>query len=214
MEKQCGLMQSGWLKQLHLHGNLTLNLLAHLFLAPDSPEARVGSILGDFTRGVDLAALSPSVRLGVRHHFAVDSYTDKHPDVLASKRLFSRQRRKFSGVALDVLYDYFLLRHWNKFTDADQNTFINEVYTELQNNENLMTPDMSRTTRHLVSHDWFGSYRDLDNIGYALDRVAARIRFENSFSGIITEIRPLHAELEKHFLSFFPDLQTFAGGIE
>ena len=191
-----------------------MNHLAHLFLAPDSPEARVGSVLGDFTRGVDVAALPYAVRLGVRHHLAVDSFTDKHPDVLASKRLFSTQRRRFAGVALDVLYDYFLLRHWAKFTDADQNTFIRTVYAQLQDNENLMSPGMSRTTLHMVSHDWFGSYRDLDNIGYALDRVTERIRFQNAFAGIIHEIRPLHSELEERFLSFFPDLQSFAGGIE
>ncbi|MBK1888271.1 MULTISPECIES: ACP phosphodiesterase [Marinobacter] len=191
-----------------------MNHLAHLFLAPDSPEARVGSMLGDFARGVDVAALPSSVRLGVRHHLAVDSFTDKHPDVLASKRLFSAQRRRFSGIALDILYDHFLLQHWSEFTNADQNTFISNVYAELQNNENLMSPDMTKTARHLVSHDWFGSYRDLDNIGYALDRVAARIRFQNSFAGIIDEIRPLHSELEDYFLSFFPDLQSFAGGIE
>lgn len=191
-----------------------MNHLAHLFLAPDSPEARIGSMLGDFTRGVDLAALPASVRLGVRHHLAVDSFTDKHPDVLASKRLFSRQRRRFAGVALDVLYDHFLLQHWSEFTDTDQSNFINRVYEELRNNESLMSPNMSRTTRHLVSHDWFGSYRDLDNIGYALDRIAARIRFQNSFAGMIEEIRPLHSELEERFLSFFPDLQEFAGGFE
>lgn len=191
-----------------------MNHLAHVFLAPDSPEARVGSILGDFTRGVNVAALPDSVRFGVRHHLAVDSFTDKHPDVLASKRLFSTQRRRFAGVALDILYDYFLLRHWGKFTDTDQGTFIRNVYIELQSNESLMSPDMTRATRHMVAHDWFGSYRELDNIGYALDRVATRIRFQNSFAGIIEEIRPIHSELETRFLSFFPDLQKFAGGIE
>jgi len=102
--------------------------------------------------------------------------------------------------ALDVLYGHFLLRHWNEFTDAGQNTFISEVYTKLQDNEDLMTPDMSRTTRHMVSHDWFGSYRNLN----ALDRVAARIRFQNSFAGIINEIRPLHSELEENLSSIFP----------
>lgn len=191
-----------------------MNHLAHLFLAPDSPEARVGSLLGDFTRGVDIAALPPAVRLGVRHHLAVDSFTDRHPDVLASKQLFSAQRRRFSGIALDVLYDHFLLRHWERFTDTDQSGFITAVYAELQAYENVMTPTMSRTTRHMVEHDWFGSYRDLENIGYALDRIATRIRFPNSFSGIIHEIRPLHSQLEAHFLSFFPDLQGFAGDIE
>lgn len=191
-----------------------MNHLAHFFLAPDSPEARVGSMLGDFIRGVDLASLPGSVRFGVRHHLAVDRFTDTHPEVLASKRLFSSQRRRFSGVALDILYDHFLLCHWEKFSNTDQNTFIQGVYAELQQHESLMSADMSRTARHMVSHDWFGSYRDLDNIGYALDRVASRIRFQNSFAGIINEIRPIHAELEEHFLSFFPDLQTFAGEVE
>lgn len=84
-----------------------MNHLAHLFLASNSPEARVGSILGDVICGVDLAVLPYSVRLGVRHRLAVYSYTDKPPGVLAGKRLYSRQRRKFAEAALDVLYDHF-----------------------------------------------------------------------------------------------------------
>jgi len=66
----------------------------------------------------------------------------------------------------------------------------------------------------MVWNDWFGAYQDLENIGKALDRVAGRIRFRNDFAGMITEIRANHEELEHNFLSFFPDLQVFAGGIE
>ena len=33
-------------------------------------------------------------------------------------------------------------------------------------------------------------------------------------AGMITEIRANQEELEQKFLSFFPDLQVFAGGIE
>jgi len=191
-----------------------LNHLAHVFLAPDSPEARVGSILGDFTRGVDLSALPASVRQGVRHHRAVDSYTDHHPDVLASKQVFSRQRRRFAGVALDILYDHFLLKHWERFSAIDQDAFIRRIYSELQAKEHLMPDKMARVTRRMVWNDWFGAYQDLENIGYALDRVAGRIRFSNQFTGMITEIRAHQDELEQNFLSFFPDLQEFAGDIE
>lgn len=191
-----------------------MNHLAHIFLAPDSPDARVGSILGDFTRGVDLSRLPIGVRDGVRHHRAVDNYTDYHRDVLASKAVFSRQRRRFAGVALDILYDHFLLKHWGQYSTADQGVFIRDIYSELSQKEHLMPDSMARVTRRMIGSDWFGAYQNLENIGYALDRVAARIRFKNDFAGIITEIRANHDELEQRFISFFPELQSFAGNIE
>ncbi|MBW0146236.1 acyl carrier protein phosphodiesterase [Marinobacter arenosus] len=191
-----------------------MNHLAHVFLAPDSPEARVGSILGDFTRGVVLSRLPNEVQKGVRHHRAVDSFTDQHPEVLASKACFSRQRRRFAGVALDILYDHYLLRHWQRFSQADRDTFVQTVYGELQSHEYLMPEPMIRVARRMVWHDWFGAYQDLESIGHALDRVAGRVRFPNRFSGIIDEIRANDVELEERFLMFFPDLQTFAGDIE
>lgn len=187
-----------------------MNHLAHVFLAPDSAECRVGSILGDFSRGVDLFALPGKVQEGVRHHIAVDVFTDSHAEVLASKRLFSPQRRRFAGVALDVLYDHYLLRHWQSFSPASRDAFVHRVYQELQHNEHLMPAPMVRVTRHMVRHDWFGAYQSLGNIGDALDRVAERIRFPNQFAGIIDEIRANDVQLERHFLNFFPELQSFA----
>ena len=191
-----------------------MNHLAHVFLAPDSPEARVGSILGDFTRGIDVSLLPISVQQGIRHHLAVDSFTDQHPEVLASKALFSKQRRRFAGVALDILYDHYLLRHWQRFSQTDRDIFVERIYQELQRNEHLMPEKMAQVTRRMVEHDWFGAYRELESIGYALDRVAGRIRFANKFTGMIDEIRANDVELEKRFLRFFPDLQSFAGDFE
>lgn len=191
-----------------------MNHLAHVFLAPDSPEARLGSILGDFTRGIDVSLLPVPVQQGIRHHRAVDSFTDQHPEVLASKAIFSRQRRRFAGVALDILYDHYLLRHWQRFSQTDRGIFVESIYQELQRNEHLMPEKMAQVTRRMVEHDWFGAYRDLESIGYALDRVAGRIRFANKFTGMIDEIRANDVELEKRFLRFFPDLQSFAGDFE
>src|SRR5690606_29383138 len=188
----------------------TMNHLAHAFLAPDSPEARVGSILGDFTRGVDFATLPGPILQGVRHHLAVDVFTDQHPEVLASKQLFSKERRRFAGVALDILYDHYLLRHWRRFAQCRRDAFVQQIYCELGAREHLMPPAMVTVTRRLVEYDWFGAYEDFENIGYALDRVADRIRFPNRFSGIIDEIRDNDRQLEANFLAFFPELQTFA----
>jgi len=188
-----------------------MNHLAHLFLAPDSPEVRIGSVMGDFVRGVDLSTYPDSIVHGVHHHRAVDSFTDSHPAVLDSKRLFSKRRRRFAGVALDILYDHYLLRHWYRFAETDRDRFIEQVYGELEDYQHLMPETMARVTRRMVTHDWFGAYQSLDNIGHALDRVASRIRFANRFDGIIEEIYQHEEELEANFLVFFLELQTFAG---
>ncbi|MGM0774053.1 MAG: ACP phosphodiesterase [Pseudomonadota bacterium] len=187
-----------------------MNHLAHLFLAPDSPHARVGSLLGDFARGVVASDLPAEVREGLYHHRAVDAFTDRHPEVIASKQLFSAQRRRFAGVALDILYDHYLLRNWQRFSHVEADSFIEQVYRELDANAPLMPEPMQRVTKQIIRHDWFHSYMDLQNIGYALDRVAGRIRFSNSFSGIIEEIEEHDEELERRFLHFFPELTHFA----
>ncbi|WP_336366489.1 acyl carrier protein phosphodiesterase [Marinobacter sp. C2H3] len=183
-----------------------MNHLAHVFLAPDSAEARVGSVMGDFTRGVDLSALPADVRLGVHHHRRVDGFTDRHPEVLASKALFSPQRRRFAGVALDVLYDHFLLRHWSRYARAGSGPFIRQVYGEFRCHRDVMPDRMRRVTDRMASHDWFNAYRDLDNIGQALDRIAERVRFTNQFAGMIDEIQAHEDELEARFLRFFDHL--------
>ncbi|MBZ2168058.1 ACP phosphodiesterase [Marinobacter sp. F4216] len=191
-----------------------MNHLAHLFLAPDSPEARVGSILGDFAQGIDLAKLPDEVHRGVRHHLRVDAYTDQHTEVRASKRCFSPMRRRFAGIALDVLYDHFLLRHWQCFSEDDPDSFIARVYRELESHGEVMPASMRAVTERMVRQDWFGAYRDLDRIGYALDRISERIRFPNRFSGVIEEIKANETELESRFLIFFPELQRIAGEFE
>ncbi|MGM0767643.1 MAG: ACP phosphodiesterase [Pseudomonadota bacterium] len=189
-----------------------MNHLAHLFLAPDAPRIRIGSLMGDFARGLDLQALPADVKEGIVHHRAVDTFTDAHPQVLASKQLFSRQRRRFSGIALDMLYDHYLLRHWQHFSNVDVTTFIDQMYREFRDYEHLMPTRMSMVTRKMADHDWFNAYNDLDRLGYALNRVAQRIRFRHQFYDIIDEIKEHDRELEQRFLRFFPELMTFAGG--
>lgn len=187
-----------------------MNYLAHVFLAPDSPEARIGSVLGDFRKGFAVETLPPEIVRGVNHHLAVDAYTDSHPQVVASRRLFSSQRRRFAGVALDIVYDHYLLKYWPVFGKSDSNDFIDKVYSEFDDFRPLMPPAMARVTELIVAHDWFGHYREMDDIGHALDRVAQRVRFKNRFEGIIEEIHEHETELEARFLEFFKDLQQSA----
>ncbi|WP_101675374.1 acyl carrier protein phosphodiesterase [Alloalcanivorax mobilis] len=184
-----------------------MNYFAHLALAQPTVASKVGNLMGDFMRGVQPEALPEPVRQGLHNHRLVDRFTDHHPLVIDSRRRFSDQRRRFAGVALDVLFDHFLIRHWSRFHERPLQEAIDENYRLLLTGAPLMPEAMRATTRHMVEHDWFNRYAELEGIGRALDRIAARIRFTNRFQGMLEEIHAHHDELEAVFLTLYPQLR-------
>lgn len=185
-----------------------MNHFAHLVLAQPTLESTVGNLLGDFARGVDPDSLPRAVHDGLRNHRAVDRYTDAHPRVQEMKRGFSRRRRRFAGIALDIYFDHLLINHWNRFDTRDLEPLIGDFYRRMIDGRELMPGEqMRRVTRRMVEYDWFGSYRDLDAVSESLDRVADRIRFENRFAGAIEELQRNHELICEAFFEFYPELQ-------
>lgn len=184
-----------------------MNYLAHLSLAQPSVPSKVGNVLGDFMHGVERSRLSAPVRRGLDNHRLVDRFTDHHPWVQAQRRTFSPDRRRFAGVALDVLFDHFLWQHWAAFYRHDREAAIRRHYAHLQSGLPLMHAPMRERVERLIEHDLLNQYRDLARVGQALDMIAGRIRFANRFAGIIEEIAPRYAALEQGFLDFYPELQ-------
>jgi len=185
-----------------------MNHFAHLVLAQPTLESTVGNLLGDFARGVDLEALPSAVRAGLSNHRAVDRFTDTHPRVQEMKRAFSKPRRRFAGIALDIYFDHLLITHWEHFERRDLEATIAAFYRRMQHGRELMPDEtMRRVTRRMVEYDWFGSYRDLDAVAESLDRVAGRIRFANRFSGAIEDLQRHHDSIRDGFLEFYPELQ-------
>ncbi|MCT6699242.1 ACP phosphodiesterase [Rheinheimera sp. 4Y26] len=186
-----------------------MNYLAHLYFADNNTESRIGNLLGDFCRGVDLTALSPATKAGLMQHRAIDRFTDAAPEVHAAKLLFAAKRRRFAGVALDVLFDHYLIKHWPVFHPEPFLLYKSRLYQQLWQDRALMPERMATTISYLVPQDWFGSYASLEGIGQALDRIAGRLRFANEFSGVISDFTAYQPQFEQLFLQFFPKLQAF-----
>lgn len=185
-----------------------MNYLAHLFLAQPTPDSHYGNLLGDFRRGVDINALPNPVLRGLKNHYLVDKFTDQHALVKQAKFIFSAEKQRFSGIAIDVLFDYFLIKHWQQFSSLDFATFKQQSYDLLQKRQPVMPARMKLVTRKIIEQDWFASYAHFASIGTALDNISRRIRFNNQFSGSIEDIEKHYDELENIFLMFFPELMA------
>ena len=191
-----------------------MNHFAHLALAQPTVESTVGNLLGDFARGVDLDALPPAVRAGLDNHRAVDRFTDAHPLVKAMKRRFSRRRRRFAGIALDVYFDHLLINHWERLEGGDADAAIAAMYARMRAGQPLMPGEgMRRATRRMIEHDWFGSYRDVDAVAEALDRVAGRIRFRHQFYDAIEDLERHRRDIRDGFLEFYPELRRHVANL-
>lgn len=183
-----------------------MNYLAHLYLAQPNADSHFGNLLGDFGGKVHAKHLPTTVQYGLENHYLVDKFTDSHTSVIQAKQLFSPNRKRFAGIALDVLFDHFLIRHWSQFNKVPLAQFKQNSYALLNENLSVMPTKMKQVVIRMTQNDWFKEYETVEGIGFALDNIAKRIRFTNKFSGSIEDILRNYAELEAVFLTFFPEL--------
>ena len=183
-----------------------MNYLAHLFLAQKNPFSIVGNLMGDFMKSVDVKQLPSSIALGIQNHQMVDAFTDSHQSVTALKTYLSPARKRFSGIITDVMFDYFLIKHWHRYSGKNFNQFVDRIYQVLLANIAVMPKAMATVVQRMVNMDWFRSYGSLETMGYVFDRMSQRIRFENNLSGAIEEVENHYQIYESTFLLFFPQL--------
>jgi len=183
-----------------------LNYLAHLYFAQPTVDSHFGNLLGDFGGHRHIKIMPIAVKNALDNHYLVDKFTDKHPAIKEAKQFFSVKRKRFAGIAIDVVFDHFLIQHWQNFRQEPLADFKRNSYQLLNQGISDMPIRMQRVVSHMTKNDWFQEYETMTGIGLALDNIAKRIRFANNFSGAIEDIHRHHSELETIFLEFFPQL--------
>lgn len=187
-----------------------MNYLAHLLISPDHAQSRLGNIMADFMRDIKTEKLPDKVWEGIKLHRVVDGFTDSHAVVKDLRKLFSPEKRRFSGIVLDVTFDHFLIKHWDRYTKYDFNEFVDHCYEDLWEHRELMPPRMEMVVGWMIKRDWIRSYAKLDHVGRALDGLASRLKIKHDFHGSIEEVYDNHGAIESGFLTFFPELLKHA----
>lgn len=187
-----------------------MNYLAHAFLSEkNNDESIIGNLLGDFVKGNPEQHYSGDILKWIKIHRKIDYFTDVHSMFRSSKRLISHNRRRFSGIIIDICFDHFLANNWRQFSDEDLPVFVQRVYSILESNK-LMLPERLKTILpRLITEDWFTSYKSLDGVGSVLNRISKRLKRENTLAGSVEEIIENYEQLEANFFRFFPELIGF-----
>jgi acyl carrier protein phosphodiesterase len=183
-----------------------MNYLAHLFLSDGTPESMIGNLLGDFVKGSIENIYPHEIVKGIYLHRKIDSFTDSHPIFRSSKRLISINRRKFSGIMIDVFYDHFLAKNWSEYSNIALNDFTNRVYQVLQENKKILPERLKSILPDMIAYDWLASYKQFSVIDRAINGLSRRIKRKNNLFGGVEELFLNYHQLQTDFSMFFPEL--------
>ncbi|MDY6901993.1 MAG: ACP phosphodiesterase [Cyanobacteriota bacterium] len=187
-----------------------MNYLAHLFLSDGTPESLIGNLLGDFVKGSIENIYPLKIIEGIHLHRKIDSFTDSHPIFRSSKRLIGLDRRRFSGIMIDVFYDHFLAKNWSNYSSIAIDDFTHHVYQVLQENKKILPERLKNILPDMISHDWLASYREISTIDRAINGLSRRIKRNNNLFGGVEELFLNYQQLQTDFSMFFPELIDYS----
>ncbi len=141
-----------------------MNWLAHFVLSEHQENILIGNWLGEVVKGKKYQKYEGDYQKGIILHREIDSFTDQHPLVKATTKIFHPSQGKFAPVVVDMAFDYFLFTHWQDFEPEEFSSFKKKVYAVLKKHYHLYPPVLLERTKALIYFDWLEKYTTLECI--------------------------------------------------
>lgn len=186
-----------------------MNYLAHVFLSGANEELLVGNFIADSVKGNQRHLFSPGINQGIALHRQIDTFTDSHSIVEASKKRLRPDYRKYAGVITDIFYDHFLAIHFNKYTTVSLPEFSQQVYKTVLQHEAILPEKVHYFLPYMMRDNWLLNYQNLEGIKRSLTGMSRRTTFISNMETATVELEKNYAFYETEFLTFFPELQEY-----
>ena len=186
-----------------------MNYLAHLHLGGDAPAQLLGSLYGDFVKGPLAGQWPADIEAAIRLHRRIDVFTDSHPLQAQARARFAVERRRYSGILLDVFFDHCLAQNWADYAAEPLPRFTGGVYQVLAA-EPRLPERLAHIAPRMAAQDWLGSYRGVAGLEQVVAGIGRRLSRPGLLAGGAAELERLYQPLLEDFRQFYPELQAFA----
>jgi acyl carrier protein phosphodiesterase len=191
------------------HTLAPVNHLAHAWLAGDDTDLVLGGLLADFWRGAPDPAWRPGLARGVRLHRRIDAWVDAHPLLLEARRWFDPPLRRYAGILLDVWFDHWLARDFERHAGVPLRHWCDALYPRLVDDPLLPAP-FRIFLAGLGRHDALARYAEREHVEFVLGRIALRLTRANPVAGAGGALDALDRPLARQFEALLPALDAFA----
>ncbi len=186
-----------------------MNYLAHIYLSGIDEEVIIGNFIGDYVKGRDYNNYKPGIKKGILLHRRIDWFTDSHKITRQSKSYFAPQYRKYAGIITDILYDHYLVMHWDKFSPVPIETYKENLFDTLKKNYASLPERVQFFLPSFIKNDWIGVYSTIEGIVLVLCRMAMRTTLPDHSEYAREVIHKYYIQLESEFLTYFPEIINY-----
>ncbi len=183
-----------------------MNYLAHITLSGDDPNFLFGNFIGDIIPFKNIALLDKKVRYGVELHQYIDRITDAHEATKRTVQLFKMDHGLYGPVIVDIAFDHFLFRNWDKYVEEDYGLFCDRKYPQIQSYYSAYQELLPDFVQSMIDSKWLNIYRSIDGLGKVYNSMKRRVSKPEYFDHCIRTIKNNNEKIEENFNELFPFL--------
>ncbi|URM36484.1 ACP phosphodiesterase [Flavobacterium anhuiense] len=185
-----------------------MNFLAHIYLSGDNDLIKIGNFMADGIRGKQFEHFPEDVQKGILLHRFIDTYTDSHDIFRKSTKRLHERYHHYAGVIVDIVYDHFLAKNWEKYSDEKLELFVNRFYHSLHDNYEILTEKTQGLMPYMIERNWLVSYRTTEGIQHILTQMDRRSKNVSRMQFAVEELTEFYDEFEEEFTLFFEEMRA------
>ena len=187
-----------------------MNYLAHIYLSGDNELITIGNFMADGIKGKKYKKYPKDIQIGILLHREIDTFTDAHITVRKSTKRLHEKYSHYSGVIVDILYDHFLAKNWNTYSDIPLETYCETFYDSLKENFDILPERVQRLMHYMIADNWLVSYASIEGIQKVLEGMNKRTQNRSKMNLAVKELEDFYKEFESEFTLFFEELINFS----
>ncbi len=187
-----------------------MNYLAHIYLSQEIKELTIGNFIADSIKGNKFQHFPKKIKDGIILHRALDTFTDKHPIVRKSTHRLFPAYSHYSGVVVDILYDHFLAKNWNEYSEVPLFEYTQNFYDLLKENYEILPLRVQQFLPYMIQDNWLYNYATIEGIGKILYQMDHRTKNRSKMQFATKELELYYPLFEAEFKAFFNEIIKYS----
>ncbi len=184
-----------------------MNFLAHLYLSGSDPMVKVGNFIGDHVKGNAYQNYEIGIQQGILLHRKIDFFTDTHPLVKRSALLLNERYGRYSGIVMDVFFDFFLAQNWDTYSPLPLTDFVTQTHRLLMRHYFKLPNGIKSILPFIIKSRRLETYATFVGIERSLEIMSNYSSLPNEAPWAMEQLQRHHQLLHHNFTLFFDELQ-------